>query len=256
MEQALSVAKRAAREAGKIQEDYRSRGFTVGKKGETDLVTEADLACEEAIIRVIRETYPDHDTLAEEKGGSGASSPFRWLIDPLDGTTNFAHGFPVYCASVALTYGGEPLAGAVFDPTRNEMFYAAEGRGAYLNGDIIKVSATNDLISSLLATGFPYEIRAVEQNNIKHFTNFAMLSQAVRRPGAAAIDLCYVACGRLDGFWEFHLKPWDMGAGALIVAEAGGKLSASDGTKLDLYRADIVASNGHIHKAMLDTLAM
>lgn len=254
LDEAGEIARNAARRAGKIQTERLNSGFKVERKGEIDLVTEVDLACEEAIISAIREAYPTHAFLAEEKGEQDGGSPYLWVIDPLDGTTNYSHGFPFYCASVALSHGGDVLVGAVYDPTRDEMFHAVRGRGAFLNGKRISVSRTGDMISALLATGFPYSIKTTTRNNLKEFAAFAMRAQAVRRPGAAAMDLCYVACGRLDGFWEFHLKPWDMAGGALIVTEAGGKVTQSDGTPLDLYKPDIVASNGSLHEQMLETL--
>lgn len=255
LNEAVEVAQNAARRAGAIQTERLHTSFKVERKGEIDLVTEVDLACEEAIINVIRGTYPAHIVLAEEKGRQGdGDSPYLWVIDPLDGTTNYSHGFPFYCASVALTRGGVALAGAVYDPTRDEMFHAVRGGGAFLNGERIGVSRIGDMISALLATGFPYSIKTTDRNNLKEFAAFAMRAQAIRRPGAAALDLCYVACGRMEGFWEFHLKPWDMAAGALIVTEAGGKVTQSNGSPLDLYKPDIVVSNGLLHEAMLETL--
>lgn len=255
LDEAVAIAQKAARRAGAIQTERLHTSFKVEHKGEIDLVTEVDLACEEAIINVIREAYPAHIVLAEEKGRQGdGASPFLWVIDPLDGTTNYSHGFPFYCASVALSCAGEVLVGAVYDPTRDEMFHAVRGRGAFLNAERISVSRIGGMISALLATGFPYSIKTTVRNNLKEFAAFAMRAQAVRRPGAAAMDLCYVACGRLEGFWEFHLKPWDTAAGALIVMEAGGKVTHSDGAMLDLYRSDIVASNGYLHEEMLETI--
>ncbi|VAX14768.1 Inositol-1-monophosphatase [hydrothermal vent metagenome] len=251
---ALKVASKAALEAGQIQKDYRFKSFTVEHKGETDLVTEVDIACEKAIIDIIKVAFPDHGILAEEEDFKKGESRYTWVIDPLDGTTNYAHGFPVYCASVGLEMDGQSLVGAVCDPTRDELFTAAKGHGAYLNDVPIKVSSTEKLIDGLLATGFPYSIKTNPQNNLKQFGNFAMRAQALRRPGAAALDLCYVACGRLDGFWEFHLKPWDIAAGTLMVTEAGGRMTHTDGAKLDIYRSDIVASNGPLHEAMLEIL--
>lgn len=252
---ALTVAERAAREAGRIQKMFRSKDFYVRHKGEIDLVTEVDIACEEAIVKIIRAAFPDHGILAEENEKETGGSANRWLIDPLDGTVNYAHGFPIYCASVALESGGEIITGAVYDPERDEMFTATRGGGAFLNGDAIKVSNVAELTDALLATGFPYTIRTAAKNNLKEFSDFAMRAQALRRPGAAAIDLCYVACGRLDGFWEFHLKPWDMAAGSLIVREAGGRVTMSDGAVFDVNRPDIAASNGLIHDAMLEVLS-
>lgn len=253
---ALAVAQEAARRAGSIQREYRSKNFSVRHKGEIDLVTGVDIACEEEIVRVIRRAFPEHDVLAEEGEATERGSRYTWLIDPLDGTVNYAHGFPIYCASVALADGKGPVAGAVYDPERDEMFTATRGGGAFLNGEGIKVSGVSRLTDALLATGFPYTIRTTEKNNLKEFADFAMRAQALRRPGAAAIDLCYVACGRLEGFWEFHLKPWDMAAGALIVEEAGGKVTDSGGGSFDPFRQDIVASNGLVHSAMLETLAL
>ncbi|MBF0292823.1 MAG: inositol monophosphatase [Nitrospinae bacterium] len=255
LDEAVTVAQNAALRAGAIQAERLHTDFKVERKGEIDLVTEVDLACEEAIINVIREAYPAHIVLAEEKGRQGdGDSPYLWVIDPLDGTTNYSHGFPFYCASVALTHRGVVLAGAVYDPTRDEMFHAIRGGGAFLNGERISVSRIGNMISALLATGFPYSIKTTDRNNLKEFAAFAMSAQAIRRPGAAALDLCYVACGRVEGFWEFHLKPWDMAGGALLVMEAGGKVTQSDGSPLDLYKSDIVASNGLLHEAMLTTL--
>jgi myo-inositol-1(or 4)-monophosphatase len=255
LDEAVAIAQKAALRAGSIQTERLHTNFKVERKGEIDLVTEVDLACEEAIINVIREAYPAHIALAEEKGKQGdGASPFLWVIDPLDGTTNYSHGFPFYCASVALSRGGDVLVGAVYDPVRGEMFHAVRGGGAFLNGERIRVSGIGDMISALLATGFPYSIKTTARNNLKEFAEFAMRSQAVRRPGAAALDLCYVACGRLEGFWEFHLKPWDTAGGALIVIEAGGKVTHSNGAALDIYRSDIVASNGLIHAEMLEII--
>lgn len=253
---AMAVAETAAREAGAIQKEFAIKGFRVERKGEIDLVTEADIACEEAIVKTIRASFPDHAILAEEKGASSGNSKYQWVIDPLDGTTNFAHGFPIYNASVALTLEGVIVVGAVYDPSRDEMYTAAKGGGAFLNGAPIRVSSVTNLIDGLLATGFPYEIKTTHRNNLKQFGDFAMRAQAIRRAGAAALDLCYVACGRFDGFWEFHLKPWDIAAGALCVMEAGGVITMSDGASLDIYRSDIVASNGHLHPAMLDVLTL
>lgn len=252
---ALEAAVAAARRAGELMLEYSRQGFSINHKGRTDLVTEADVACERAIIETIHAAYPNHAVVAEEGGQSGESS-CRWIIDPIDGTTNFAHGFPVYCASIGFEREGQIAAGAVYDPTRGEMFTATRGGGAFLNGEAIRVSAVAALEQSLLATGFPYAIRDEVENNLSHFANFAMRAQAIRRPGAAALDLCYVACGRLDGFWEFHLKPWDMAAGALIVKEAGGRVTGVSGEPFSIYNPHILASNGRIHGEMLSTLQM
>jgi len=256
MDLALETAMTAARLAGGIQRDYAGKSFGVSsKKTRSDLVTEVDIKCEEAIIAAIRKVFPDHDALAEEKGEYAAGgSARRWIIDPLDGTVNFAHGFPMYCSSVALEADGAVVAGAVYDPVRDEMFHASLGGGAWLNGAPIHVSAVSHLADSLLATGFPYTIRTEVLNNIPQFTAFSMKAQAIRRPGAAALDLCYVASGRLDGFWEFHLKPWDMAAGALIVREAGGAVTGALGGGFSIYEPAVVASNGLVHGQMIETL--
>ncbi|MDH5637235.1 MAG: inositol monophosphatase [Nitrospinota bacterium] len=253
---ALKTAIFAARLAGGIQRDYTGKNFDVSsKKTRTDLVTEVDIKCEEAIIAAIKEVFPDHGALAEEKGEyAAASGNRRWIIDPLDGTVNFAHGFPMYCSSVAMEADGAVVVGAVYDPVRDEMFHASLGGGAWLNDKPIHVSTTPQLADSLLATGFPYTIRTEVLNNLTQFSAFAMRAQAIRRPGAAALDLCYVASGRLDGFWEFHLKPWDMAAGALIVAEAGGMVSSDLGGSFSVYKPAVVASNRLIHQQMIDTL--
>jgi len=256
MDLALKTAIHAARLAGGIQRDYAGKNINVTSKNtRSDLVTEVDIKCEEAIISAIKEVFPDHGALAEEKGEyAAASGNRRWIIDPLDGTVNYAHGFPVYCSSVALEADGEVVVGAVYDPVRDEMFHAFLGGGAWLNGKQIHASTTAQLGDSLLATGFPYTIRTEALNNLRQFSAFAMRAQAIRRPGAAALDLCYVACGRLEGFWEFHLKPWDMAAGALIVTEAGGTVSSDLGASFSVYKPAVVASNGHIHHQMIDTL--
>jgi myo-inositol-1(or 4)-monophosphatase len=253
----LQTAKNAARRAGEIQREYSQKAFGISSKlTSSDLVTEVDVKCEEAVVALIREVFPDHSALAEEKGEyAKADSGRRWIIDPLDGTVNYAHGFPMYCSSVALEDGGIVVAGAVYDPVRDEMFSAIKGGGVWLNGRAIQVSKTAQLADSLLATGFPYTVKTEKVNNLAQFTAFVMAAQAVRRPGSAALDLCYVASGRLDGFWEFHLKPWDMAAGALIVREAGGQVTGAAGDTFSIYKSQVVASNGVIHGQMIKTLA-
>jgi myo-inositol-1(or 4)-monophosphatase len=228
----------------------------VTHKGIINLVTDVDLASEQLIREAIATHYPRHQILAEEGGLAETSSDYRWIVDPLDGTTNFAHGFPIFAVSIALEYRGEMILGVVYDPTRDEMFAAERGAGAALNNRPIRVSTTTELSTSLLCTGFPYDIRTSRLTNLDNWANFALAAQALRRTGAAAIDLCYVACGRFDGFWELTLSPWDTAAGSLIVAEAGGRLTDVTGAAFSVYKPDVVASNGQIHDQMLEVVKL
>ncbi len=254
-EQLKRVALTAARRAGAILQERARLGFQVEHKDAVNLVTDADHQSEQAIVGELRRAFPDHETLAEERGLSAATrSPYRWVIDPLDGTTNFAHGFPAYCISIGLEYHGRLILGVVLDPTRDECFVAERGRGATLNDRPIWVSGTGALTDALLVTGFAYDIRESPVNNLDHFTRFSLRAQGVRRVGAAALDLCYVACGRFDGYWELKLKPWDMAAGAVILEEAGGRLTDFTGKVFSIYGKEIVASNGPIHEEMLTVL--
>jgi len=252
----LDFAIQTAREAGRVLADRFGRNVKISNKSEIDLVTESDLASEKVIIDRIRTHYPRHSILAEESGASNPDdreSGWRWIIDPLDGTTNYAHGYPCFCVSIALAYQGRMEIGVVYDPIRDEMFAAERGQGASLNSRRINVSGTMNLSAALLCTGFPYDVR--ERNEFaRHFANFIMKAQGVRRDGAAALDLAYVAAGRFDGFWEEGLKPWDVAAGALIIEEAGGRVSKYRGEPLDIYSPPIVASNGLIHDQMREVL--
>jgi myo-inositol-1(or 4)-monophosphatase len=251
----LETAISAGRAAGKLLLEYARSGFRVQHKSPINLVTDADHAAEQLIIGHIRARFPMHRFLAEEQGHVERSpSPYLWIIDPLDGTTNFAHGFPAYCVSIGLEYRGHCILGAVFDPSRDELFTAAEGSGAQLNGQPISVSDTRILDHSLLVTGFAYDIRETARNNLDHFAKFALKTQGLRRTGSAALDLCYVAAGRFDGFWEVRLNPWDMAAGSVIVRQANGQLTDFSGADLSIYGQELVASNGHIHQAMLTVL--
>ncbi|MBI3794852.1 MAG: inositol monophosphatase [Nitrospinae bacterium] len=255
MEKALEFAVEIARSAGKVQKDnYEKRGLVVHHKGLINLVTEVDLECEKLIVSAISKKYPGHDILAEEGTDVKSDSGYAWYIDPLDGTTNYAHGFPVFAPSVALAYKGEPLVGAVYDPLRDEMFSGIKGGGAFLNGNRLAVSKVDNIDGALLGTGFPYDLRTNKANNIENFNNAAMHCQAVRRAGAAALDLCYVACGRFEGFWEQWLYAWDMAAGALFVAEAGGVVTNMKGKPLDLFGKTICAGNPAIHPKLLSLL--
>lgn len=246
----LETAQAIAREAGAIVTDFAGRNIGFELKGAYDLVTAADRASEQLIVERLRKTFPSHTVVAEEGGGHQGSSGYRWYVDPLDGTTNFAHGFPVYNVTLALEHAGQVIAGVVYDPTRDEMFAAELGSGAFLNGRPIHVTKTDHLEDSLAATGFPSRKR--HQNvNIHFYYQLAMLSHGVRRPGAAAIDMAYVACGRLDLFWEFALNPWDMAAGSLLVEEAGGTVTDMHGARLDLRGPHVLADNGALHTETL-----
>ena len=251
----LATATEIVLRAGEIQLAGQASGFRVAKKGTIDLVTEIDLECERMCRTVVAERFPDHDILAEEFGGvtSGqARSRYRWVFDPLDGTTNYAHGLPVYCASLGLEIDGRREVAAVYDPTRKELFTAERGEGAYLNGQRLAVSETPVLLDSLLVTGFPYDMHKQSGGELVDlFGRFLSRARAVRRLGSAALDLCYVAAGRFEAFWEQSLKPWDVAAGALIVEEAGGRVTGMDGTPFDPAAAHLVASNGHLHDQML-----
>ena len=251
----LKAAISAGKEAGSLLLHYAQSGFRVEYKNPINLVTDADKAAEQCIIDYIRAQFPTHRFLAEERGRvEDTPSPYLWIIDPLDGTTNFAHGFPTYCVSIGLEYNGRCVLGVIFDPSRNELFTAIEHGGAWLNGRPIHVSKTHALESSLLVTGFAYDIRESPRNNLDHFVKFSLQAQGVRRTGSAALDLCYVAAGRFDGFWEVRLNPWDMAAGAVLVREAGGRLTNFGGSELSIYGQELVASNGAIHPAMLSVL--
>ena len=243
--------------AGAIQLERRESGFRVSKKGAFDLVTEVDLECERMCRAVIAERCPGHDLLAEELGATAASgevSRWRWVFDPLDGTTNYAHGLPIFCASLGLEIDGRTEVGAVYDPTRRELFTAERGGGAYLNGNRLTVSDTPTLIDALVVTGFPYHVHTDPGDLVELFGVFLGRARAVRRLGSAALDLCYVAAGRFGAFWEQHLKPWDVSAGALIAEEAGGRVTGMDGSPFDAAAGHLVASNGRLHDEMLTVI--
>lgn len=248
------VSKEAALEAGQMLKDNIDRSSEIFYKGTVDLVTNFDTQAQRMIFDHLSSRFPDHDYLAEEGLSQNKGAEFRWIIDPLDGTTNYAHSFPVFTVSIALENKGEVILGLVYDPMREEMFSAVKGEGALLNKKGIKVSNVDDLDKSLLATGFPYDIRTSEVNNIAHFNNFLTRAQGIRRCGSAAMDLCYVACGRFDGFWELKLSPWDMAAGALIVREAGGQISDFRNEEFSIFGSEILASNGLIHHKMVNVL--
>ncbi|MBI3805284.1 MAG: inositol monophosphatase [Nitrospirae bacterium] len=248
------VALRAAKKAGRIHIKGHQGELQVSYKGDLNLVTNVDTLSEEAIVALINRHFPDHQILAEEGHDRTEPSPYRWIIDPLDGTTNYAHHFPFFCVSIALEIRGKIHLGVVFDPSRNELFFAERGKGAFLNDRPIHVSSAAALGKSLLVTGFAYDVRTDPVNNFNHFINFSMKAQGVRRTGSAALDLCYVASGRLDGFWELKLHPWDTAAGSLILAEAGGKLSDFSGKPFSIYDEELLASNGKIHQEMIEVI--
>ncbi|HXG53367.1 MAG TPA: inositol monophosphatase family protein [candidate division Zixibacteria bacterium] len=248
----LSAAWDAARAAGELLRESWLKPQTIDYKGAIDLVTAADRESERCIVAALRERFPDHAILAEEESNvTGSGSGYRWIVDPLDGTTNFAHGYPHFCVSIALEHESELIVGLVYDPLRRECFRAAKGHGATLNGSTIRISSTPELDKSLLATGFPYDRREHPDFYLAYFKAFMVRSQGVRRDGSAALDLCYVACGRLDGFWEMKLQPWDTAAGSLIVTEAGGRISDFSGGRFSLWGSETLASNGTIHDEMV-----
>ena len=246
----LETAVDIARESGALLSHYLERKVGFELKGKHDLVTEADRASERLIVERLRTHFPSHGIVAEEGGGHESSSEFRWYVDPLDGTTNFAHGFPVFNVTLALEHAGEIVAGVVFDPTRQELFTAEKGGGAYLNNRRIQVSKVQTLEDSLVATGFPSRQRHLNVN-IHFYYQLAMITHGVRRAGAAAIDLAYVACGRLDAFWEFGLNPWDMAAGLLLIEEAGGRISDMRGAPASVQGPHLLAGNGALHEEMV-----
>lgn len=254
LDDTLEAAVDVARQAGALLRTYWERGVAIEHKGDIDLITEADRVSEAAIKHALSSRFPDHGIFAEESGDGGGRASHIWIVDPLDGTTNFAHGYPQFSVNIALQIDGQTVLGVTYDPLRDELFTALRGQGAFLNGRPIHVSATPRLADSLLVTGFPYDRKTSPQNNLAQFGAFLMRSQGVLRPGSAALDLAAVACGRLDGYWEFKMNPWDLAAGALMVAEAGGRVSDPSGGPIGARPRDILASNGRIHEEMMAVL--
>ena len=251
----LQEAVTAAQIAGRYQKFRFASALNVEMKGDKDLVTEVDKESERLIVEHLLARFPDHDIVAEENIYPQNGSPFRWIIDPVDGTTNYAHGFPWFCASIGLEQDGKLVAGVIYNPVYDELFTATKGGGAFLNGVRLSVSARSPLKNTLLGTGFPYDCATDPANNFASFMAFQKSARGIRRAGAAALDLAYVAAGRLDGFWELKLKPWDVAAGVLLVREAGGVVTTFDGSAYDIFNNRIVASNGLIHEEMVAMLA-
>jgi myo-inositol-1(or 4)-monophosphatase len=262
MNQLKNIAIDAALKAGKLILKHSGKTKKIDFKGDVNLVTDVDRLAEEIIIKSIRNKFPHHGILTEESKEKKSTSDFKWVIDPLDGTTNYAHGLPVYCISIALEKEGKIVLGVVYNPNLDELFVAEKGKGAHIyrggraskSKQKISVSRESKLERSLLATGFPYDIRTSKNNNLNHFANFYKKCQAVRRMGAAALDLAYLAMGRFDGFWELKLSPWDMAAGSLLITEAGGKVTDFSGGPFNIYMKEILATNGRIHQQMVEVL--
>ncbi len=252
----MDAARQAALAAGQIMTDGLGKAHQVEHKGLYDLVTEVDKACEQAIVKILSKALPSANILAEESNADeDKDAELVWVVDPLDGTTNFAHAYPAYCCSIALRQRGRTLLGVVYDPTRDEIFEATIDGKASCNSTPIKVSQTKKLSQSILATGFPYDRCDSPLTNLDKFAALTMRTQGVRRSGSAALDLCYVACGRLDGFWEYKLNPWDVSAGVLLVRQAGGVVSATDGSPFGDTGADTCATNGLLHAELIGSLA-
>jgi myo-inositol-1(or 4)-monophosphatase len=249
-QQFLDTAVDAALTAGRLQRYRLASVLSVTLKGDKDLVTEVDQESERLIVDHLLGSFPDHSIIAEEGEYPQGDAAYRWIIDPLDGTTNYAHGFPWFCVSIGLESAGELVAGVIYSPMHDELFTATRGGGAFLNGQRLQVSSRAPLKNTLLGTGFPYDCASDPANNFDNFIAFQKAARGIRRAGAAALDLASVAAGRLDGFWELKLKPWDVAAGVLLVREAGGTVTTFDGTDYDIFDHRIVASNGLIHEEM------
>lgn len=256
MDHSFQLALEAVLEAGKVLKKGFRQKKTYQKKGTIDLVTEWDFKSQETVISRLKSQFPDADYLVEESGIERRHSPYCWVLDPLDGTTNFVHGLPFYCISLALTSKKGPLLGIVHNPELKETYWALKGKGAFLNGRPIRVSSFPDVFQSLLTTGFPYNIKKTYRQILKRFKQVTTQAQGVRRPGSAALDLCWVARGAVDGFWEQYLKPWDTAAGFILVEEAGGKVSDFAGHPYHIEKKQILATNGKIHQEMVDLLSI
>jgi myo-inositol-1(or 4)-monophosphatase len=254
MYEPLQFAIQLAFESGKIQRKYFEKTFSIMHKGEINLVTNVDLECQSRILELLERAYPNDEVISEEKTNTYEAGKNRWIVDPLDGTTNYAHGYPFFCTSIAYEVGGEIIVGVVYNPIMDELFFARKGGGSFLNGEKLGVSTVEEIKQALLVTGFPYDVVTNPKNNLNHWAAFIMRAQALRRDGSAGLNLSYVAAGRFDGFWELGLSPWDMAAGVLIVREAGGMVTSLSGEAFSLFSGGILASNGLIHKQMFDVI--
>jgi len=252
--QYLAFMRPLAHRAGALLRQGFNKRLSITYKGRINPVTDVDLRCEKLITRTITRKFAGHAVLGEEGSDSRGGSEFVWIVDPLDGTVNYAHGFPVYCVSIGLEYQETIVAGVVYDPERDELFWSGLGGPAYLNKRRITVSKETKLERSLLATGFAYDIGSARKNNLGYFARMAKRAQGIRRPGSAAIDLCWLAAGRIDGFWELKLHPWDTAAASLILRQAGGVTTRVDGSAYSIFDPDLLASNGRIHRAMMEAL--
>jgi myo-inositol-1(or 4)-monophosphatase len=251
----LGTATEAALAAGALQRAKYGQEIRVEHKGTINLVTEVDRACETIILEKLRARFPGHDIVTEETEIARTGSPYVWYVDPLDGTTNYAHGYPCFCTSIALAHEGRVLVGVVYDPMREELFTAERGVGSFLNGRRLKVSATSAIIDSLLLTGFAYDVREHLATRVLPFNKLLGEAQALRRDGSAALDLAYVAAGRAEGFWEEKLYPWDIMAGSLIIEEAGGRVTRFDGSEIRVSADQTLATNGKVHERMIELLS-
>lgn len=254
MHDILNFAIQLAFESGRIQKRHFEGSFRIRHKGDINLVTDVDLSCQARMIELIGERFPEDEIIAEEKDNAFGCGENRWIIDPLDGTTNYAHGYPFFATSIGYESKGQMIVGVVYNPIFDELFFAKKGEGAFLNGRPLSVSRTAVVKQGLLCTGFPYDIATSPDNNLGHWSRFLFRSQAVRRDGSAALNLCYVAAGRFDGFWETKLHPWDIAAGYLMVTEAGGVVTGLKGEDFDLYKGSLCASNGILHEEMIRIL--
>jgi myo-inositol-1(or 4)-monophosphatase len=254
MYEPLEFAIQLAFESGRIQKKYFQKTLSIMHKGEINLVTNVDLECEGRILELLGNKFPDDEVISEEKANTYEAGKNRWIVDPLDGTTNYAHGYPFFCTSIAYEVDGEIIAGVVYNPIMDELFFARKGGGSFFNGEMMGVSTVSQIGQALLVTGFPYDIATNPNNNLNHWARFIMRAQALRRDGSAGLNLSYVAAGRFDGFWEVRLSPWDMAAGLLIVREAGGMVTSLSGEAFSLYEGGVLASNGLIHKQLVDVI--